>query len=97
LIQDVLSGKVYRFKPMASICASCGKGNIVGRRVTFSGKRNRRVFKVNLHTFWVMEGTEHVKKQFCTKCLRRVRTLGKNLAADAVKGKEIRHQNVTPG
>ena len=63
---------------MSAICAKCGKGNMVGRRVTFSGKRNRRVFRVNLHTFWV--GME--KKRFCTKCLR------------VVKGKVTRRQRV---
>lgn len=51
-------------------CSSCGKGNIIGRRVTFSGKRNRRVFRANIHVYWVKEGNEQVKKRFCTKCLR---------------------------
>ena len=54
-------------------CANCGKGNIVGRSVTFSGKHNRRVFRVNLHTQWVPKGNILVKKQFCTKCLRLVK------------------------
>ena len=43
-------------------CANCGKGNIVGRSVTFSGKHNRRVFRVNLHTQWVPKGNILVKK-----------------------------------
>lgn len=46
---------------------------MVGRRVTFSGKRNRRVFRVNLHTFWVPEDGQIVKKRLCTKCLRVVK------------------------
>lgn len=58
---------------MAAICDKCGKGNMVGRRVTFSGKRNRRVFRANLHIAWVKEGNEFVKKKFCTKCLRVVK------------------------
>lgn len=58
---------------MSAICAKCGKGSMVGRRVTFSGKRNRRVFRVNLHTFWVPEDGQIVKRRFCTKCLRVVK------------------------
>lgn len=58
---------------MAAICSKCGKGNVVGRRVTFSGKRNRRVFRVNLHAFWVTEGNIKVKGRYCTKCLRVVK------------------------
>lgn len=58
---------------MATRCAKCGKGILRGRRVTFSGKRNKRIFKPNLHTLWVVERGKRVRKKFCTKCLRRVK------------------------
>jgi large subunit ribosomal protein L28 len=58
---------------MANICDSCGKGNMVGRRVTFSGKRNRRVFRANIHSLWIGEVGRKVRAKLCTKCLKATR------------------------
>ncbi|MBI2268683.1 MAG: mitochondrial large ribosomal subunit protein bL28m [Candidatus Blackburnbacteria bacterium] len=46
---------------------------MIGRQVTFSGKRNRRIFKPNLHAYWIAESGKNMRKKFCTKCLRLVK------------------------
>ncbi len=52
-------------------CQVCGKRPVVGRRVTFSGERNRRVFKVNVHKVRVLLDNGKVKRIYvCTKCLK---------------------------
>ncbi|NPA32166.1 MAG: 50S ribosomal protein L28 [Aquificae bacterium] len=55
---------------MAS-CEICGKRPVVGRRVTFSGERNRRIFKPNVHKMRVRLPDGTVKRIYvCTKCLK---------------------------
>ncbi|WP_461832540.1 50S ribosomal protein L28 [Aquifex sp.] len=52
-------------------CEICGKRAVVGRRVTFSGERNRRIFKPNVHKMRVMLPDGTVKRIYvCTKCLK---------------------------
>ncbi|AAC06455.1 50S ribosomal protein L28 [Aquifex aeolicus] len=49
----------------------CGKRPVVGRRVTLSGERNRRIFKPNVHKMRVMLPDGTVKRMYvCTKCLK---------------------------
>ena len=52
-------------------CEICGKKAVVGRRVTFSGERNRRIFKPNVHKMRVRLPDGAVKRIYvCTKCLK---------------------------
>ncbi|HID65487.1 MAG TPA: 50S ribosomal protein L28 [Aquificaceae bacterium] len=52
-------------------CEICGKRPVIGRRVTFSGERNRRIFKPNVHKMRVKFPDGTVKKIYvCTKCLK---------------------------
>ncbi|GAB6065491.1 50S ribosomal protein L28 [Aquifex pyrophilus] len=52
-------------------CEICGKRAVVGRSVTFSGERNRRIFKPNVHKMRVRLPDGTVKRIYvCTKCLK---------------------------
>ncbi|MDO8551845.1 MAG: L28 family ribosomal protein [bacterium] len=46
-------------------CLRCGKRAVIGRQVSHSGIRSRKVFRANIHKF---QG-----KAYCTKCLRIVK------------------------
>jgi large subunit ribosomal protein L28 len=49
----------------------CGKTSKVGRSVTFSGERNPRLFKANLHRVKAVLEDGTVKRIYvCTKCLK---------------------------
>lgn len=58
---------------MAMICELCGKGKQRGQKVSHSGIKTKKVFKPNLHIYWVKDGSRYSKKKFCTKCLRKVK------------------------
>ncbi len=52
-------------------CQICGKRPVHGRRVTFSGARNPRLFKPNVHKMRVRLPDGTVKRIYvCTKCLK---------------------------
>ncbi|WP_461830204.1 50S ribosomal protein L28 [Aquifex sp.] len=66
-------------------CEICGKRAVVGRRVTFSGERNRRIFKVNVHKMRVRLPDGTIKRIYvCTKCLKA----GKVVKAPRIKKEE---------
>ncbi|NPB06834.1 MAG: 50S ribosomal protein L28 [Aquificae bacterium] len=68
-----------------AVCEVCGKKPVVGRRVTFSGERNRRVFKPNVHKMRVRLPDGTVRRIYvCTKCLKA----GKVVKAARVPKKE---------
>jgi len=51
-------------------CEVCGKRVMHGRRVTFSAKRNPRLFKPNVHKIRVRLPDGSVKRIYvCAKCL----------------------------
>jgi len=51
-------------------CEVCGK-RMHGRRVTFSAKRNPRLFKPNVHRMRVRLPDGSVRRMYvCTKCLK---------------------------
>ena len=54
-------------------CENCYKKTRVGRQVSHSGHKTRRLFKPNLHAIWVVRGSRKVRIKLCTKCLRKVR------------------------
>lgn len=58
---------------MALICDRCGKGKLGGNLVSHSGRRTKRKFRPNLHTYWMKVDGVFVKSKFCTKCLRIVK------------------------
>jgi large subunit ribosomal protein L28 len=61
---------VIIYKTMAK-CYVCGKTSKVGRSVTFSGERNPRLFKANLHRVKAVLEDGTVKRIYvCTKCLK---------------------------
>ncbi len=52
-------------------CEVCGKRVMHGRRVTFSAKRNPRLFKPNVHRMRVRLPDGSVRRMYvCTKCLK---------------------------
>lgn len=58
---------------MAYACDRCGKGVLIGRQVSHSKQRSRKVSLPNLHTFrGVLDGKKG-KWRLCTKCLRTVK------------------------
>ncbi len=44
-------------------CVLCNKKTVVGRNVSHSGRRTRKLFKPNLHKYH--------GRYYCTKCLRK--------------------------
>lgn len=54
-------------------CNICQKKIRIGRRVSHSGIKTRRIFKPNIHTAWVSKNGKWVRMKLCTKCLRKVR------------------------
>ena len=65
---------------MSQICQNCGKGVIIGRKVTRARQeltyRAPKVFKPNLHTAKVLQADgSRLKMTLCTKCLRLVKKL----------------------
>lgn len=65
---------INQIRKTGNKCSSCGKGILRGRRVTFSGKRNKRIFRPNLHTVWFKNGNRRMRIKLCTKCLRQYKT-----------------------
>ena len=68
---------------MPKVCHVCGKKRVVGGHITRRGmpkkqggigthvvKDVKRVFKPNLQSIRIREGTKVVHAQVCTKCIR---------------------------
>lgn len=58
---------------MAYACDRCGKGVLIGRQVSHSKQRSRKVSLPNLHTFRGVLAGKKGKWRLCTKCLRTVK------------------------
>ncbi|OGY16690.1 MAG: hypothetical protein A2785_01890 [Candidatus Chisholmbacteria bacterium RIFCSPHIGHO2_01_FULL_49_18] len=67
---------------MAYSCDNCGKGIQTGRNIRHhrgvaggrwkrKAPKTARLWYVNLHSVWVVVGGKIVRRQLCTKCLRR--------------------------
>ena len=54
-----------------AVCYVCGKKKAFGKSVTFSGERNPRVFKPNLHKVRIKTPDGSTKRVYvCAKCLK---------------------------
>ncbi len=58
---------------MAYRCDICGKGVLIGRNVSHSRQRTRKLSLPNLHSFRGILNGKKGKWKLCTKCLRRVK------------------------
>lgn len=54
-------------------CHICGKGKVVGRSVSHSGVRTRRIFKPNLHWKRITVDGQITRIKMCTRCLKRMK------------------------
>jgi large subunit ribosomal protein L28 len=55
-------------------CDRCGKGILVGMKVSHSHIRTKKRSLPNLHSFKVKKSGMTVRGHFCTKCLRIVKS-----------------------
>lgn len=65
---------------MAMRCINCGKGVQYGHNVSHAKNRTRKIFKPNLHAARVTVGTTKKTVKLCTKCLRMVKQMEKEVA-----------------
>ena len=59
---------------MALRCENCGKGVMYGHNVSHAKNRTRKIFKPNLHSARVFDGTTAKRVKLCTKCLRSLKS-----------------------
>lgn len=56
---------------MARVCESCGKGPMVGNRVSHANNRTKRRFEVNLRSVRAKQPSGGARRmRVCTGCLR---------------------------
>ena len=55
---------------MARTCDICGKGTVMGNKVSHANNRTRRTWKPNLRTVRAMVGKSKTTLKVCTRCLR---------------------------
>ena len=55
---------------MANICAMCGKGRLVGNKVSHSNIKTKRVQRPNLQRVKALVEGAPVRIRVCTRCLR---------------------------
>ena len=60
---------------MAYRCDVCGKGRLIGKNVSHSAKRTRKISLPNLHRFRGVLNGKKGKWLLCTKCLRKVKAM----------------------
>lgn len=71
-------------------CDICGKGVLIGRNVSHSRQRTRKLSLPNLHSFRGILNGKKGKWKLCTKCLRKVKKLIKaDVKADESKEADI--------
>jgi len=58
---------------MAYACDRCGKGALIGRHVSRSKNRTRKISLPNLHPFKGVFNGKKGRWRLCTKCLRTVK------------------------
>ncbi len=59
-----------------AVCEICGKKPMFGHNVSFSDRRTRRMFKVNVQKVKVMRNGRLVTVKACAKCIK---TLSKDV------------------
>ena len=82
---------------MAMRCDNCGKGIMIGHRVSHAKNRTRRIFKPNLHSARILRGAGYVTMKLCTKCLRLLkagvtRTKNQKKEIKEVQGSQVEEQ-----
>lgn len=55
---------------MANICAMCGKGRLVGNKVSHSNIKTKRVQRPNLQRVKALVDGTPRRVRVCTRCLR---------------------------
>lgn len=55
---------------MANICAMCGKGRLVGNKVSHSNIKTKRVQRPNLQRVKALVDGAPRRVRVCTRCLR---------------------------
>ncbi|HEY3346929.1 MAG TPA: 50S ribosomal protein L28 [Nitrospirota bacterium] len=55
---------------MARACEICGKTHGTGNKVSHANNKSHRVFKANLQSIRVADGSNTKKALICTRCIR---------------------------
>ncbi len=55
---------------MSNICSICGKGKIVGNRVSHSNIKTKRTTSPNLQRVKIIVDGKVVRRRVCTRCIR---------------------------
>ena len=55
---------------MARICDVCGKGRLIGNKVSHSNIKTKKVQRPNLQAVHAVVDGVHKKIRVCTRCLR---------------------------
>ena len=74
---------------MGMKCANCGKGIMIGHRMSHAKNRTRRIFKPNLHKSRILVGGMYKTMRLCTKCLRLFKGKSKNPKTQEMKKQEV--------
>ena len=60
---------------MANVCDSCGKGHLVGNKVSHSNIKTKRIQRPNLQRVHAMVNGARKRIRVCTRCLRSGRVV----------------------
>jgi large subunit ribosomal protein L28 len=55
---------------MANVCDNCGKGRLVGNKVSHSNIKTKKVQRPNLQRVKALVDGAHRRIRVCTRCLR---------------------------
>jgi len=55
---------------MSMVCEICGKGKMVGRKVSHSHIKTKTIKKPNLQRVKVVDNGVHKTMRVCTRCIR---------------------------
>jgi large subunit ribosomal protein L28 len=55
---------------MARVCEICGKGSLLGNRISHAHNVSRREWKANLHVVRAVVNGQVKRIKVCTRCLR---------------------------
>jgi len=60
---------------MARVCDICGKGRVLGNKVSHAHNVSRREWKPNLHAVHAVVNGQPKRIKVCTRCLRSGKVL----------------------
>ena len=55
---------------MARVCDTCGKGRLIGNKVSHSNIKTKKIQRPNLQAVHAVVNGVHQKMRVCTRCLR---------------------------